>query len=983
MRTLGGLSLEGSDFRRSKPLQLLTYLALEGPQERRYVAELFWMGSARPLSGLSVALTMIRNAAPEAVGADDKRVWTDLPCDAQLFLDALDEGDWSAALSHYGGPFLAGTDPRNASTELEEWLYATREHLGKRSRQTLLVRARDLARDGDLAEAAAHAERAYRLQGAPELDPDEMEELYTVLVAGASPLAAALKREAEEFGLALDASPEQARESLEPPPQDFGGSARSTLPTPATPLVGRDPERLEIARMLDQDDCRLVTLTGLGGVGKTRLSIQVALDLEPAASYEDGIFAVFLDAVRSPEQIARSLAEPLGLLLRSEEDLMRQVAEAIADRRILMVLDNFEHLVEAAAELSDLLAACPNLNLLVSSRERLNIAEEWAFPIEGLTYPSRDPDNVGEVRYYDAVQLFLQRARRVNPRFEATDEDLTAIVRICRLVDGSPLGLELAATWVRLLVPGEIAAEIQGNLDFLSTSMRDAPERHHSLRAVFEQSWGLLTQKEQAVLRTLSVFRGGFRRESASRVTAATLPILASLVDKSLLRVSSSGRYDRHVLLYGFMEEKLAAHPDELAEARSRHGHTFGHFVQDRYQDFLAGNQGTALDAIEQDLENIRLAWTWAVANREATLLLAMCDPIRQFHDTRARYGEGRALFAAAAAAFDDSEPLLLGYVLVLEAWLASWLGNYDDALVLSERGMALLRPLGKDDHLAQGLNILGTIGLRSGNYHRARRHFQETLELVNGRKRINALNNLAMALDALGDYGAAIEHYEEALEWNRKANNAAQVVINIINLSNPLSGLCAFERSKALLLEGVELARQHDLQQTLPYLLSNLGSVLERLGDLREAQARCEEALTLGRRSSDPVTTMFTLSVLGRIAIGLADTSRASAYLTEALEIAARQQPSDMTFKPIEEAANLLASTGEPEAAAAFFHLIHRHPVSDQLSRDISRERLEELAPHLSADAADRAEGRGAELAELPLAESIASLTRSIEICS
>ena len=984
LRTFGGLAFDGADLVRTKPLLLLAYLSLEGPQERRFVAELFWMGADRPLSSLSVALSFVRKAAAGAVAADDTRVWTELDCDAHSFLERLDRGERDAALELYRGQFLHGVRARNVSAELDEWLVATREYLATRARRAMLDLAGELARHGSEREATRQAEAAYRLAGASEPEPEEMTELYALLRAGGSPRAAELEQEASEFGLDLAATPVSPAE--DPPATGHRGLPHAGLPTPATPLVGRDPERLEIARLLTGTECRLLTLTGPGGTGKTRLALQVALDLRPSDAFPDGVFMALLDALTDPAQIPLSLAEALDLGLTGAEDPLRQVARSIGQRRCLLVLDNFEQLIDGTPLLTELLGACGQLTLLVSSRERLNLSEEWTFPLDGLAYPEPATIASDDLRRYDAVQLFLQRARRVNLRFSADDTDLEHILAICRLVEGSPLGIELAACWVRLLTPEAIAREVQQNLDFLEGAPRDAPERHRNLRAVFEHSWQQLTTREQAALRKLAVFRGGFRREAAAEVAAATVPVLAGLVDKSLLRVTAAGRYDRHALLYQYMREKLEQDGDEWDRTRAGHGRYFARFVRDRYRETFDGNQGRALGAMEQDLENIRSAWSWAAAAGEAELLLSMCDPVRAFHDTRARYQEGYALFEQAARAFGadrpdaPDDPVLArarGYSLVLQAWFASWLGRYDEAARLAGRGVELLRPDGRPDELAQGLNIMGTVALNAGAYQQARNIYLETVELVDGRRRINALNNLATAEDTVGNYREAIAYYQEALAWNRSTNNASQIVINIINLAESLKNFGHPDQARELLLEALALAREHGFHQTLPYVLSGMGSVLCELGERHEARAYCEEALALHEEHADPINTIFTLSLLGRIATELGEVAEATNQLVRALELAASTQTTAMSFHPIADAAALLAHQ-QDDRAAPFFELILRHPVSDHATKESARERLAELTP-LPPAAAERASARGEALSSGPLAEAIALLTEAL----
>nr|HMQ55534.1 helix-turn-helix domain-containing protein [Anaerolineae bacterium] len=307
-------------------------------------------------------------------------------------------------------------------------------------------------------------------------------------------------------------------------------SLTSSLPTPPTPLVGREPELATIARLLQDGQCRLLTLVGPGGVGKTRLALEIAANQQLALA--NGVYFVSLAGVGAAKFVIPAIADGLGLTFAGPADPKTQLFNYLRDKQLLLIIDNFEHLLaaeEATADLPDMLQVAPRLKLLITSRERLHLQGEWIFEVQGLPLP---PDEqVENVEAYSAVTLFTHSARRLQPDFNLTAETKPAVVRICRLLAGLPLGLELAAAWVRTLSCQEIAQEIERGLDFLAASTRDMPERHRSIKAVFDHSWKLLSAAEQRVLRQLSVFRGGFRREAAEAVAGATLPILAILLD--------------------------------------------------------------------------------------------------------------------------------------------------------------------------------------------------------------------------------------------------------------------------------------------------------------------------------------------------------------------------------------------------------------------------------------------------------------------
>jgi len=348
-----------------------------------------------------------------------------------------------------------------------------------------------------------------------------------------------------------DALRDAAHPAMAPGPEERPASVSSRLPLASTRFIGREAELAQIEDYLNDPDCRLLTLIGPGGVGKTRLAYQAAVS--KAGDFASGVCVVPLAGVASPEYLLSTLAERLKLQLYGSADQKAQVLEYLREKRQLLVLDNCEHLLDGIEVLDEILAVAPGVKILATSRERLNLQGEWLLPVQGLPFPRNESEPGAET--YSAVQLFVQSARRGGPGFQLAD--VKDVARICKLVEGLPLAIELAACWVHQMPGARIAEQIQRDLDFLSTNLRDVPERHRSTRALFEHSWRLLSGDEQAVLRKLSVFRSGFDADAAAHIANASLHVLSALTEKSLLRASPLERYDLHELLRQFAEEKL------------------------------------------------------------------------------------------------------------------------------------------------------------------------------------------------------------------------------------------------------------------------------------------------------------------------------------------------------------------------------------------------------------------------------------------
>ena len=929
LRTLGGLELTGSDFYRPKPLLLLAYLALEGAKPKRHLAELFWPSGQR-MKSLSMTLSRLRNGAPGSVENDGARVWTGVETDAVTLLAKLESGELDEALALYRGPFLDGVYLPDWGVELEEWVYETREFLAERVREAFLSLAEGEAARNRLKVAVKHAEAAYKLAGAPPLDPVAVGRAYPLLLAGESLLAVQLRREAESLGLTLTPSAEAARSQL----RDRSGPAETptphALPTRATSFVGRDLELTEVGTLLADPDCRLVTLIGTAGVGKTRLAVQVAQEQLKFGGFKDGVHFVSLQPLAMTEMIPSALADALGVDLEGPEEPLKQIMKGIGDGNLLLVLDNFEHLVAASTMLSDLVTACKGLTLLVTSRERLHLEEEQTFPIEGLPFPGDEEAALDQAQHADAVRLFVQRAGRARSDFSLTEDVRPFVIRICRLTEGLPLAIELAASWVTVMTCRDIAAELEHDLDLLTTRLRNVPEEHRSIRIAFEKSWELLTAKEQQVLRRLSVFRGGFRRQAASEVAGASIPILASLVDKSLLRLSERGRYDSHPLIHQYAAEKLAENPQEAFEIRDKHLTFYSRCLTKWGRELVGTGREDAVSALEDDFENTLGAWQWALLNLRIEDLKRATESLLLFFGSVSRYRLGEDIFANAAAllnADDADQQELFSSVLTAEAWMSFRLGDYERAQRLSERGVAMARPLGYWRAISRGLTTLAAIARQTGNFGRAKAYCAERLALFRdmGDRRLlpGALNQLATVEKALGDYVAAERLHREALALDREFGAQASLVNGLCNLGSLLCDAGRYQEAIEVLHEGLELAKTAQAHNDLPLILVGLGEACFAVGRHDESQGYCHEALQIARDGALQAEESEALTVLAKVSLVRGNHQEAKGLLEHALERAWAINYNYAVMEILMVLARWHRERGQPERGATLANLV------------------------------------------------------------
>jgi predicted ATPase len=375
-------------------------------------------------------------------------------------------------------------------------------------------------------------------------------------------------------------------------------------------FIGRDDELRDISGLIHNPLCRLLTLVGPGGIGKTRLALEIASSQQDL--FPDGVHLIYLQATPSSDFLVSAVAESLDFRFQPDGDPQSQLINYLRHQSLLLVLDNIEHLADGVAFVGDILAAATAVKLLVTSRERLSLQEEWVYEVRGLDCPAHDGEP--DIEGYGAVQLFVHSARRVSPHFRLTKLCKPPVARICRLVGGMPLGIELAAAWTRALPCDEIAHEIEHSLDTLETSARNVPPRHRNMRAVFAPTWQRMSAEEQHVFMKLSIFRGGFTRQAAESAAGATMRTLLSLVDKSLLRLDGNGRYTIHELLRQYGEEQLNTLPPEREETLDLHRACYMDLLARCEQLFVyLGRQKEALAIMKNELENMRLAWQRAV----------------------------------------------------------------------------------------------------------------------------------------------------------------------------------------------------------------------------------------------------------------------------------------------------------------------------------------------------------------------------------
>jgi len=713
---------------------------------------------------------------------------------------------------------------------------------------------------------------------------------------------------------------------------------RNNLPVSPSPLIGRAEELIQLTQHLHDSQCRMLTLVGPGGIGKTRLAIEAATQIQD--NFDDGVYFVPLASVNSMSLVIPVIADSVGFSFQSAPhvDLKTQLLNYLREKHVLLLVDNVEHLLqEPATDLFvELLAYTSLLKLLITSREPVNLQGEWVFEVQGLPLPN--DENSRDT----SVELFLQRARRAHVKFNATTDDYLSIVHICKLVDGMPLGIELAAAWVRTLSCEEIAREIERGPDFLHVSARDLPPRHRSMRAVFDHSWKLLSDKEQSVLLRLSIFQGGFFREAAEYVAGATLSMLSSLITKSLVRRSGEGRYDLHEVVRQYTADQLANQPKAKKDVAERHARYIMEYFSNQDQRLRSSAQQKALEELSLEKDNVRAAWSWCIAHHEFDLIEKSLLSFETFFDTRGWAHEGLDYLNSALEALEKSvenHPFVLGHLLSAQSLFLFRIAHIEQARVKLEQGIEILRPLNKPRVLSEALSFLGIVFALSGEYLQALKSFYESLELakVCGDSWFEALNLIEIVNIEIfaGTAENAYERLHFALDKWRETGDPRFTAFGLSIFSFNAAKIGRFDEARAALEESVTINESVGDRW-------GLASALRGLGLLEQEQGNHEESIKVFKQSQSIFANLGArwdearvLTDMGRSVLALGNLTKAEETCRKAIWIASEVKGTPLILESILGMAHVRVKQGNPEDAYKMLLVVLNHPATYQETRN------------------------------------------------
>ena len=915
------LGAERAAVPRGKTSALLYYLAYQKDWvSREDILYLFWPDTEeqKARNNLRQLLSSIRKLPfTKDLETNEQNLRWLIPSDARSFKETIEQKQWTNAIKLYHGPLLKDFRAHQLP-EFENWLELERAELLRVFKDAALQLGQDFMKSERYSDAVdvlnkvleqdPFDEISFRLYLRAIFLSEGQEKAKQELVSyqkalahdlGAEPEAATLKL----FENLMDVVQDNETQIVAIGVRTLEDKPLHNLPFKLTPFVGRAKEKSELNDYLANPACRLVTLLGPGGMGKTRLALAVAE--EQLGSFEHGVWFAPFDALENPNAMLYPIAEALNFRFYGQDDPKEQLLNYLSSKDMLLVLDNLEHLLEGAPFITDLLENAPKLKVLATSRELLNLQAEHVFEVGGLNLEQQDEAS-------DAKRLFLQSAKKRKRGLDLED-DSPAINKICSLVEGMPLAIELAAGWLSVLTPEAIASELEQGLGILEGQTRDTPERHQSVRAVFEHSWTLLPERERDLLAKLAVFRGGFTRDAAKTITQVSLPSLLGLSNKSFLRRDDTGRFTQHPLMWQFAREKVKNNL-KFQILQENHSRYFANFLKEREQ----GQEGLDAQSIRQEITlefaNILAAWNWMVENRREDLLNLALWSLCEYYRGENRFQEGEILFSLTEGQLDKNS-ILRARLLHRLGLFHNMLGSYDEGLdplkeslsiskkqksVLDEAFARFVYCMNRD--FARDISreaLIANLQDCAELFRQAGDHYQEAWTLQNlavhlkdldERERINrhnisvfrerkryfalthALNHLALFVaKSRGDFQEANVLFEEAILIDRKRNHAFHLVWWLTGYGHNLIYQGDYEKAKQYFQEALVLSKSFDLERGVirpAKGLHGLGLLAILQQDYHKANALLQEALVSNKVSGDPIETAYTLTTCCNLAI-------------------------------------------------------------------------------------------------------------------
>jgi predicted ATPase/DNA-binding SARP family transcriptional activator/tetratricopeptide (TPR) repeat protein len=936
---------------------LLTYLALEtGSHRRHYLANMLWPESSedKALTSLRVVLSELRKGVGDYL--DISRTDIAIHPDSQISLDVRELersvvlGKTESALNIYRGDFLTGIYIPG-STEYENW----RRWEDERIRILLTTHLEERIRNR--ISLSRYQEVEGLSQNLLKIDPfnETANQCYALTLAMSGHRSAAIKHILAYSKLLLDdlgieASPEIIDLKDKISNDDLDSLAveykpKNNLPLHQTNFIGRRDGLARLTEQIIDPQCRLISIIGPGGIGKTRLAIQSIV--ENIHHFPDGAFYIPLESTSDSEGIFQAIAAEMNFKFDSIISLISaqtQLLDVIRNLKIVLLLDGFEHLTKSGNQISFLLNNAPNLEIIVTSRHKLNIPGEWSFTLEGMK--TKEPSGEHDGNPPEAAELFLHRSEQIYPNQRIESDDLFAVLRICELVEGLPLGIELAAGWTSVLGFSEIVDEITKTYEFLDRQT-DKENTLKNIRAVFTSSWNLLDQPLQDILPRLSVFNGGFTHQAAKEIAQATLTDLSTLVDKSMLRKTQGGKFSLHPVVKEFSREILLERPREYQKILHNHYQYYAAYFSSRIPEmYLLSENSTHLDLKNESL-NIQAATEYALINQTNIQDQEIIKHLFSYYIIHGWY-EGGLAFQRLVDIIEEILPddrekyqLLYAKILAQQGFFFSNLGLLQESEIICQKALPILEEANESRELAICVHNLGINAIFRGEYDLAFEQLDKAIQ-ISQHSSCSSFPSFYLWVGyvhfLLGNYEEGIENFFLSLDLFEQDQNDRGTAFSLSKIGLAYDAVGNYQNAITYHQKSLEIFQESDNQAGQGYALSrmSLGALL--LQDYQSALQFGEQALVEFSKIGHRWGRCASLTRIAYAKLGLGKTIDAKHTFLDALAIAHEHQLDPLCLHALAGIACLKTTLGDKINGQAIMDYVQRHPKTPEIYLSLNR---------------------------------------------
>lgn len=934
-------------FRLNSPTLLLVYLAVKGDWVSRSELAFLFRPDDDEVSALKQVRLLLYRAKQipwaEELETDPKRVRFKVATDLANFQYAVKEQNWPEASKLYSAAFLADYSAADLPT-YTAWLELERSELESNYQLALSNYASDLETQGNYAGAA---DVLYDLLKENQLAEEVLQPyLKNLYLAGQRDRALkAYQNFCQQLLGEYGAEPSDTTQDLvKLIRSNTAFSSRQqtilsapkvdkqvimNLPQQSTRFIGRQSELRELGQQLRDDACRLLTLIGLGGTGKSRLSLELARLHQ--SQFTDGVCFVALAPLTTAEAVMTTIAQALGVTLAPKQEPKVQVIHFLQNKRLLLLLDNFEHLLDAAPMLADLLEGTEHLKLLVTSRERLRLSAEWLYDLEGLRYPTDLSRPQEELESFDSVQLFISSTKRVAPKLDFSDDDIIRLAMISQQVQGLPLALELAASWTRVMPVARIAKELAEGYDLLTAQHSELPERHRNITAIFDKTWAGLSEKKRQTLIRFSVFQGGATLEAAEAVAETHFTVLLSLVNESLLRRIPPDRFDIHPLTREYAARVLATASTTLVETINQHASYFSTSLKARR---IAYNRMDKADQefIGQDLGNFIKAFYTRAQQQEISELVTFNEAMYGFFSVSGRLVEGLEVFDRVLELTSDLDKHLeLADLKFSQGQFLFYLGQVSQAITVYEQVLRIAEQLKRPKQQAVAHHYLADCYITIGEFAATQEHLSRASLLF---KNLEDWQGLARTYNMLGnlfrqqgEFHPSREYYLQSLDSYSRIDSPMGKAVVLNNLGNLAEAQQNYQEAQNYYLECLEIFEAIHFVRGIAAATTNLGVIYYKLNNYEDAKRYTLEGLRIKEATQDKHGIILSHLNLATVCVASGQYQEAEHYALKGYSQAIEQHYIPLLMASAETLVRFCQAQGEHKLGQSLIRAVLCHP--------------------------------------------------------